>query len=172
VPARSAIAVAVAVLLGLGGCGGDGDPAPDRTTTASSAAPTGTAPGRAVAPATTGATVAPATTGATDATVPRPPRGFAATCPTKTTSPMGCRAVVGRVLAIQSYDPDGDGDLHVVAVGGDVTTPGITVFDVRPSLRPERDPVKGEYVTGAGPVFRGSLGQRQIQVDAFEVWRP
>jgi hypothetical protein len=76
------------------------------------------------------------------------------------------------VVAIQSYDPDGDGDLHVVATGGSVTGPGITVFDVRPSLRPRRDPREGEYVTGAGPVFRGSLRQKQIQVDVFRVWRP
>jgi hypothetical protein len=60
----------------------------------------------------------------------------------------------------------------VIAIGGDVTAPGVTVFDVRPSLRPRRDPEKGEWVTGAGPVFRGSLGQHQIQVDAFRVWRP
>ncbi|MEV4422238.1 hypothetical protein AB0L40_20015 [Patulibacter sp. NPDC049589] len=60
----------------------------------------------------------------------------------------------------------------MIAIGGDVTTPGITVFDVRRTLRPRRDPVKGEYVTGAGPVFRGSLRQRQIQVDVFRVWRP
>ena len=60
----------------------------------------------------------------------------------------------------------------MIAVGGDVTGPGVTVFDVRPALRPERDPEKGEYVTGAGPIFRGSLRQRQIQVDEFRVWRP
>jgi hypothetical protein len=80
--------------------------------------------------------------------------------------------VRARVLTVQSVDPDGDGDLHVVAVGGSVTGPGLTVFDVRPSLRPRRDPRPGEYVTGAGPVFRGSYRQRQIQVDVFRVWRP
>jgi hypothetical protein len=80
--------------------------------------------------------------------------------------------VRAKVLSIQSVDPDGDGDLHVVAVGGSVTGPGLTVFDVRPSLRPERDPRPGEWVTGAGPVFRGSYRQRQIQVDVFRVWRP
>lgn len=182
---RASLLAVVALGAGaLAGCGGgdSGDP-PTGTdgagaaTTAAPAAPGEAAPEedpRATAGADPGATtpVDPGgTTPANDA-VAAPPRGWTATCPTRTPSPLGCRGVRGRVLAIQSYDPDGDGDLHVIAVGGDVTTPGVTVFDVRPSLRPDRDPVKGEYVTGAGPVFRGSLGQRQIQVDVFRVWRP
>lgn len=118
-------------------------------------------------PATTGA---PATT--TRKAPPAPPRSWDATCPTPTPSALGCRAVRGRVLTIESYDPDGDGDLHVVAYGGGVTAPGITIFDVRASLRPARDPRPGEIVTGAGPVFPGSHRQRQIQVDVFRVWRP
>ncbi|HYF25645.1 MAG TPA: hypothetical protein VD931_07915 [Baekduia sp.] len=86
-------------------------------------------------------------------------------------APASCEAVTGRVLAIESVDPDGDGDLHVVAAGGSVTAPGITVFDVRRDLRPARDPRLGDLVTGAGPVFRGSFGQRQIQVTEFRVRR-
>lgn len=103
---------------------------------------------------------------------PPPPASWTARCPTPTKSPLGCRAVRARVLTIQSLDPDGDGDLHVVAVGGSVTGPGLTVFDVRTALRPRRDPRPGEWVTGAGPVFRGSYRQKQIQVDVFRVWRP
>ncbi|WP_205695514.1 hypothetical protein [Conexibacter sp. SYSU D00693] len=93
-----------------------------------------------------------------------------ARCPTRT-MPSLCRAAVGTVLTIQSVDPDGDGDLHVVAQGGSITAPGITVFDVRKGLRPRRDPRPGDQVTGAGPVFRGSFGQRQVQVDVFRVRR-
>jgi hypothetical protein len=159
------------VASGLVACGGD-DPDAGRPSNATGA--TGTSPSPADNPATTVRDAdAEGESSRGDATPTSiPPRRWTATCPTATTSPLGCRGVRGRVLSIQSYDPDGDGDLHVVAVGGDVTLPGITVFDVRPSLRPRRDPVKGEYVTGAGPVFRGSLGQRQIQVDVFRVWRP
>jgi hypothetical protein len=84
---------------------------------------------------------------------------------------QNCAAVTGRVMAIESVDPDGDGDLHVVALGGGVTAPGVTVFDVSAALRPERDPRVGQRVTGAGPVFTGSHGQRQIQVTEFRVAR-
>jgi hypothetical protein len=186
----SLLAAAALAAVAVAGCGGDdpGAGAAPGGVGATSATGPGTAAARATTTDGSGGTGGPAApaSGATgsdapgadvseppgDAAVPAPPASWTATCPTRTTSPLGCRGVRGRVLAIQAYDPDGDGDLHVIAVGGDVTTPGITVFDVRPSLRPDRDPVKGEYVTGAGPVFRGSLGQRQIQVDVFRVWRP
>lgn len=163
VRAVALLASLAAAGLGLTACGGSERPAVGTTTatTASGAASSaGDEPGAGRAP------------GAGSASAPKPPAPWTATCPTATTSPLGCRAVLGRVLSIQSYDPDGDGDLHVIAVGGDVTLPGITVFDVRPALRPDRDPVEGEYVTGAGPVFRGSLRQKQIQTDVFRVWRP
>jgi hypothetical protein len=172
------LAVLATLGLALAGCG---DAADDRAT--ATAAGGGTTAGeRRASPSTTTTAAPPGLDARPTATSPGrttpvveddpPPDSWTATCPTRTTSPLGCRAVRGRVLAIQSHDPDGDGDLHVIAVGGDVTGPGITVFDVRASLRPARDPVKGEFVTGAGPVFRGSLRQRQIQVDAFRVWRP
>lgn len=82
-----------------------------------------------------------------------------------------CTAHTGTVLTIESVDRDGDGDLHVIASGGSVTAPGITVFDVSAALRPARDPRPGDRVTGAGPVYRGSLRQRQIQVTSFRVAR-
>ncbi|MCK9247519.1 MAG: hypothetical protein M0P31_00855 [Solirubrobacteraceae bacterium] len=82
----------------------------------------------------------------------------------------------GTVIAIESVDPDGDGDLHVIVrerhPDGGVTLPGISVLDVRPALRPERDPRRGEWVTGSGPVFRGTYRQKQVQTDVFRVWRP
>ncbi|WP_210491702.1 hypothetical protein [Patulibacter sp. SYSU D01012] len=154
-PALLPLAAAVVVA----GCGGG-----DATTAAAPAARAATT-ARAAAPA-------PRRPRATPAAPSAPPRSWDATCPTPTPSALGCRAVRGRVLAIESHDPDGDGDLHVVAYGGGVTAPGITIFDVRASLRPRRDPRPGQIVTGAGPVFPGSHRQRQIQVDVFRVWRP
>jgi hypothetical protein len=75
-----------------------------------------------------------------------------------------CRAATGRVIYVESVDPDGDGDLHVVlASPQQVSGPGITVVDVAPRLRPRRDPGVGDRVAAAGPVYRGSYGQRQIE---------
>lgn len=77
-----------------------------------------------------------------------------------------CRAAAGRVIALESVDPDGDGDLHLVlASRSSITLPGITVLDIRADLRPARDPRIGDWAAGAGPVYEGSYGQRQIQVD-------
>ncbi len=73
-----------------------------------------------------------------------------------------CEAVAGRVVLVESVDPDGDGDLHVVVTGGDVTAPGLTAIDIAPDLRPRRDPELGSRVDAAGPVQRGSFGQSQI----------
>lgn len=86
--------------------------------------------------------------------------------------PVNCRAAGGRVIALQSHDPDGDGDLHVIiASRSSITLPGITVLDVNKHLRPRQDPHVGDWAAGAGPVYRGSYGQRQIQVDKV-VFRP
>jgi len=82
-----------------------------------------------------------------------------------------CRAAQGRIIALERVDPDGDGDLHVVIAGGSVTLPGITVLDVSKRLRPRRDPRIGDWAAGAGPVYRGSFGQRQIEVERV-VFRP
>ena len=89
-----------------------------------------------------------------------------ATCPA---GAANCAAATGRVVFVESVDPDGDGDLHVVVTGGSVTLPGLTVLDVRADLRPAEDPRIGDVVTGAGPVYPGSRGQRQIQVEEFRV---
>jgi hypothetical protein len=91
-----------------------------------------------------------------------------ARCPARV---RGCRTVRGRVVLVESVDPDGDGDLHVVVLGGGITAPGLTAVDVRRGLRPRRDPRLGQLVTAAGPVQRGSYGQRQIHALRFAVAR-
>jgi hypothetical protein len=90
-----------------------------------------------------------------------------ATCPRDL---RGCRTAIGRVVLVESVDPDGDGDLHVVVVGRDsITAPGFTAVDVRRGLRPRRDPKVGQLVTAAGQVQRGSYGQRQVHAVSFRV---
>jgi hypothetical protein len=78
----------------------------------------------------------------------------------------------GRVIYVEKVDPDGDGDAHfVTASEQSVTLPGITIFDVRTDLRPDPLPGVGDLVGGAGPVYPGHAGQKQIQVDEFHVAR-
>jgi hypothetical protein len=74
------------------------------------------------------------------------------------------------VIALESVDPDGDGDLHLILLGGSITAPGISVLDVNRDLRPKVDPKVGDWAAGAGPVYPGSHEQHQIQVTAVEVW--
>ena len=81
----------------------------------------------------------------------------------------GCAEVTGRVVYVERVDPDGDGDLHVVVAAGSISLPGLTAVDVRPGLRPERDPRPGDRVSAAGPVQRGSFGQDQIHALRFRV---
>jgi hypothetical protein len=87
-----------------------------------------------------------------------------ARCPTGVAT---CESVRGRVLYVERVDPDGDGDLHVVVLDGSVTGPGMTAVDVRPALRPRRDPSVGDEVSAAGPVQPGSYGQSQIHALEF-----
>lgn len=83
----------------------------------------------------------------------------------------GCKAVTGRIVFVERVDPDGDGDLHVVVAGGGITAPGLTAIDVRPGLRPRRDPRVGDRASAAGPVQTGSLGQAQIHALRFRTSR-
>jgi hypothetical protein len=83
----------------------------------------------------------------------------------------GCRAVRGTVVYVESVDPDGDGDLHVVVDGGSITLAGLTAIDVAPELRPKRDPKLGDRVSAAGPVQTGSYGQSQIHALELRVRR-
>jgi hypothetical protein len=83
----------------------------------------------------------------------------------------GCRAVRGTVVYVERVDPDGDGDLHVVVDAGDVTLAGMTAVDVKPELRPRRDPHVGDRISAAGPVQTGSYGQSQIHALEFHARR-
>jgi hypothetical protein len=69
-------------------------------------------------------------------------------------------------------DPDGDGDAHLVLTSAaSITGPGLTVIDIEKELRPKPLPRVGDRVSAAGPVYRGSHGQRQIQATRLRVAR-
>jgi hypothetical protein len=91
-----------------------------------------------------------------------PPR---ARCPTGLSN---CREASGRIVYVERVDPDGDGDAHFVLLGRHgITSPRLTVVDVKRSLRPSPLPGPGDRLSAAGPVHEGSYGQRQIE--AIEV---
>jgi hypothetical protein len=76
------------------------------------------------------------------------------------------------VLYVERVDPDGDGDAHfVLASRQSITAPGISVIDVNRSLRPSPLPGRGDRLSAAGPVYRGSYGQRQIEAIELNVAR-
>jgi hypothetical protein len=111
---------------------------------------------------------APSLLGGSGATSSKPAASLRrAACPRDL---QGCRTALGRVVLVESVDPDGDGDLHVVLAGRDgITAPGLTAVDVRRGLRPRRDPRVGQLATAAGQVQSGSYGQRQIHAMSFRV---
>ena len=81
-----------------------------------------------------------------------------------------CRTAEGRIAYVERVDPDGDGDAHFVI--GDrqgITLPGLTVIDVRASLRPHPLPGPGDLISAAGPVQTGSYGQSQIHAIELHV---
>ena len=82
---------------------------------------------------------------------------------------VGCRVVSGRIVYVESVDPDGDGDAHfVLADPASVTGPGFSVVDVRVGLRPNPLPSVGAQVSAAGTIETGSYGQSQIEAVSFE----
>jgi hypothetical protein len=83
-----------------------------------------------------------------------------------------CRTASGRVLYVERVDPDGDGDAHFVLASGEgITGPGLSVIDVKKSLRPSPLPGPGDRISAAGPVYRGSYGQKQIEAVELHVAR-
>jgi hypothetical protein len=88
-------------------------------------------------------------------------------CPAELTN---CEVASGTVIYVEAVDPDGDGDAHFVTLSNQsITSTAITVFDVKPELRPNPLPGRGDLVGGFGPVYEGSFGQRQIEVIEFHV---
>ena len=109
---------------------------------------------------------------------PQPARGGEAQrdgAPPPTRCPAelsNCREASGRIVYVERVDPDGDGDAHFVLLSrASVTGPGLTVVDVRRSLRPSPLPGPGDRLSAAGPVHRGSFGQRQIEAIEVRVSR-
>jgi hypothetical protein len=87
-------------------------------------------------------------------------------------APPICRSAYGRVLYVEALDADGDGDAHfVLASPQGISGPGISAVDVRRGLRPHPLPRVGDAVAAAGPVYRGSFGQRQIHAVELRVAR-
>ncbi len=83
-----------------------------------------------------------------------------------------CRTASGRILYVERVDPDGDGDAHFVLISNQsITLPGVSVIDVKKSLRPHPLPGPGERLSAAGPVYRGSYGQKQIEAIELHVAR-
>jgi hypothetical protein len=90
-------------------------------------------------------------------------------CPPDLTN---CKTASGRIVYVERVDPDGDGDAHFVLTSHQsITLPELSVIDVEKSLRPHPLPVNGDLVSAAGPVYRGSYGQRQIQAIELHVAR-
>jgi hypothetical protein len=83
-----------------------------------------------------------------------------------------CRTASGRILYVERVDPDGDGDAHFVLISRQaITLPGVSVIDVKKSLRPHPLPGRGDRLSAAGPVYRGSYGQKQIEAIELHVAR-
>lgn len=100
---------------------------------------------------------------------PRKPLLRASHCPADL---RNCATASGRIIYVERVDPDGDGDAHFVIASHDsITLPGMSVIDVRRSLRPHPLPGPGDRLSAAGPVYRGSYGQRQIEAIELHVAR-
>jgi len=84
----------------------------------------------------------------------------------------GCRTASGRIVYVERVDPDGGGDAHFVLASREgITGPGLSVIDVEKPLRPSPLPGPGDRISAAGPVYRGSYGQRQIEAVDLRVAR-
>jgi hypothetical protein len=83
-----------------------------------------------------------------------------------------CRTASGEIIYVERVDPDGDGDAHFVLISDEsITGPGLSVIDVERSLRPHPLPGLGDRISAAGPVYKGSYGQHQIEAVELHVAR-
>jgi len=83
-----------------------------------------------------------------------------------------CRTASGHIVYVERVDPDGDGDAHfVLSSRQSITLPGLSVIDVKKSLRPRPLPGPGDRISAAGPVYHGSYGQKQIEAIELHVAR-
>jgi hypothetical protein len=104
-----------------------------------------------------------------EAPPPRKPALKRSHCPA---SLSNCSTASGRIIYVERVDPDGDGDAHfVLSSRASITLPGLSVIDVKRSLRPHPLPGPGDRISAAGPVYRGSYGQRQIEATELHVAR-
>jgi hypothetical protein len=100
---------------------------------------------------------------------PRAARLEPSHCPPKLSN---CRTASGRIVYVERVDRDGDGDAHfVLSSRQSITLPGVSVIDVKRSLRPHPLPGPGDRISAAGPVYRGSYGQKQIEATELHVAR-
>ena len=84
-------------------------------------------------------------------------------------SPL-CREADGRVLYVETVDPDGDGDLHIVlASRQSLTWPGVTVLAIRRAERPASTPHIGHWVSAVGLVNTGSHGETTLTALRYEI---
>ena len=128
-----------------------------------------TACGSGDEPSTTASPDQPASAAQTREKSPPEPMLRPATCPADLAN---CKVASGRVIYVERVDPDGDGDAHcVLASAEEITGPGISVIDVERELRPHPLPGVGAELSAAGPVLRGSYGQRQIEAVDLRVAR-
>jgi hypothetical protein len=111
----------------------------------------------------------PAAQARTEREHPARPRLKPPPCPADTAN---CRTAAGQIIYVERVDPDGDGDAHFVITSADsITAPGISVIDVKRSLRPSPLPGPGDWISAAGPVYEGSHGQSQIEAVRVRVRR-
>ena len=136
-------AMLVSLALALAGCSDDSDP-----------------------DAATPPPTSPPTRADTTPAVPHPEPSI---CPADL---VNCETASGRIVYVERVDPDGDGDAHFVLQSREsITAPGLSVIDVKQSLRPAPLPGPGDRLSAAGPVYRGTYGQRQIEAVELHVAR-
>jgi hypothetical protein len=73
-----------------------------------------------------------------------------------------CVRASGRVLYVETVDPDGDGDLHVV-----LADRSLTIIKVPAGVRPAHNPGVGDGVGAAGQMTTGSSNEPELRAAVF-----